>query len=149
MADNTYSTFYRRAASARADRENDIRKLMEFFKEMKSQNPYFYEEVQVDENNVIRNVFWSHTSQRVEYKDFGDVVTFDTTYRTNKYSMPLAMFVGSNHQLQNLVFGQALLHDEKADTFEWLFKAFKNCMSRSEDPRCILTGEYYKTMVVW
>ena len=72
---------------------------MEFFKEMKAQNPYFYEEVQVDENNVIKNVFWSHASQRAEYKDFGDVVTFDTTYRTNMYSMPLAMFVGSNHQL--------------------------------------------------
>ena len=87
---------------------------------------------------MIKNVFWSHASQRAEYKDFGDVVTFDTTYRTNMYSMPLAMFVGSNHQLQNVVFGQALLHDEKADTFEWLFKAFKNCMSGSEDPQSIL-----------
>jgi hypothetical protein len=27
----------------------------------------------------------------------------------NKNRMPLAMFVGSNHQLQNVVFGQALL----------------------------------------
>ena len=36
------------------ERENDIPKLMEFFKEMKAQNPYFYEEVQVDENNVIK-----------------------------------------------------------------------------------------------
>ncbi|KAG2611857.1 hypothetical protein PVAP13_4KG238925 [Panicum virgatum] len=63
----------------------------------------------------------SHASQRAEYKDFGDVVTFDTTYRTNMYSMPLAMF--------------------KPDTFEWLFKAFKNCMSGSEDPQCILTDQ--------
>jgi len=30
---------------------------MEFFKEMKAQNPYFYEEVQVDENNVIKMYF--------------------------------------------------------------------------------------------
>ena len=49
------------------ERENDIPKLMEFFKEMKAQNPYFYEEVQVDENNVIKNVFWSHASQRADY----------------------------------------------------------------------------------
>jgi hypothetical protein len=51
------------------------------------------------------------------------------------------MFVGSNHQLQNVVFGQALLQDEQANTFEWLFGAFKTCMSGSRDPRCILTGE--------
>jgi hypothetical protein len=116
---------------------------------MKAQNEYFCHEVQVDSNNVIKNVFWSHASQRVEYRDFGDVVTFDTTYKTNMYSMPLAMFVGSNHQLQNVVFGQELLQDEQANTFEWLFETFQNCMFGSRDPRCILTGEicYYKNFL--
>ena len=114
---------------------------------MKGQNEYFYYEVQVDEQNVIKNVFWSHASQRAEYRDFGDVVTFDTTYKTNVYSMPLAMFVGSNHQLQNVVFGQALLQDEQANTFEWLFRAFQNCMTGSRDPRCILTGEKSLKMI--
>lgn len=109
---------------------------------MKAHNEYFYYDLQVDSQNVIKNVFWSHASQRAEYRDFRDVVTFDTTYKTNMYSMPLAMFVGSNHQLQNVVFGQALLQDEQANTFEWLFGAFQNCMSGSRDPRCILTGEF-------
>uniref|UniRef100_K3YDN6 Protein FAR1-RELATED SEQUENCE n=1 Tax=Setaria italica TaxID=4555 RepID=K3YDN6_SETIT len=31
--------------------------------------------------------------------------------------------------------------DEQANTFEWLFRAFQNCMSGSRDPRCILTDE--------
>lgn len=26
--------------------------------------------------------------------DYGGVVTFDTTYRTNRYNMPVAMFAG-------------------------------------------------------
>jgi len=94
---------------------------------MKAQNEYFYYEVQVDNENIVKNVFWSHASQRAEYRDFGDVVAFDTTY-------------GSNHHLQNVVFGQALLQDEQADTFEWLFKSFQKCMTGSRDPRCILTG---------
>ncbi|XP_072151368.1 protein FAR1-RELATED SEQUENCE 5-like [Setaria viridis] len=121
----------RKAAIAREERENDIPKLLEFFREMKAHNEYFYYELQVDSENVIKNVFWSHASQRAEYIDFGDVVTFDTTYKTNMYSMPLAMFVGSNHQLQNVVFGQALLQDEQANTFEWLFGAFKNYQDSS------------------
>jgi hypothetical protein len=61
---------------------------------MKAHNEYFYHEVQVDSNNVIKNVFWSHASQRAKYRDLRDVVTFDTTYKTDMYSMPLAMFVG-------------------------------------------------------
>jgi hypothetical protein len=31
--------------------------------------------------------------------DYWDVITFDTTYMTNHYSIPLAMFVGFNNQL--------------------------------------------------
>jgi hypothetical protein len=53
--------------------------------------------------------------------------------------MPLAMFVGFNNQLQNVVFGQALLRDERADTFEWLFKTSRTCMG-GRDPMVILTG---------
>jgi hypothetical protein len=71
--------------------------------------------------------------------DYSSVVTFHTTYRTNQYSMPLAMFVGFNNQLQNVVFGQALLRDERTDTFEWLFKTFRTCMG-GRDPMVILTG---------
>jgi hypothetical protein len=54
--------------------------------------------------------------------------------------MPLAMFVESNHQLQNIIFGQARLNNEQANTFKWLFKVFQNCMRLVKDPKCILTG---------
>jgi outer membrane cobalamin receptor len=53
----------------------------------------------------IQNIFWSHASQRVEYRDFGDVITFDTTHKTNSKRMPLAMFVGANNNLKNVTFG--------------------------------------------
>jgi hypothetical protein len=84
----------RRAAIAREERKNGMPKLLEFFQEMRTQNECFYYEVQLDENNVLHNVFWRHASQHAEYVDFGDVVTFDTTYQTNIYRMPLAIFVG-------------------------------------------------------
>jgi hypothetical protein len=114
-----------RAAIAREERKHDIPKLLEFFKEMRTQNESFYYEIQLDDNNVTQNVFWSHASQRAKYVDFGDVVTFDTTYQTNVYSMLLAMSVRSNHQLQNVIFAQALLNNEQVDAFKWLFKAFQ------------------------
>lgn len=78
-----------------------------------------------------------------EYADFGDVVTFDTTHQTNIYGKPLAMFVGANHHLQNTLFGCALLGDETAETFKWVFRKFRQCMD-GVDPRCILTGMMFK-----
>jgi hypothetical protein len=65
-----------------------------------------------------------------ECQDFGVVIIFDMTHKTNKHMMPLAMFLGSNHQLQNVVFDQSLLRDESSNSFEWLFKTFKTCMGR-------------------
>ena len=70
--------------------------------------------------------------------DFGDVVTFNTTYRTNRYSMLLGMFVGYNNHLQNVVFAQALIRDERTDTFEWVHQQFKSCMD-GKDPITIFT----------
>jgi hypothetical protein len=47
------------------------------------------------------------------------VANFDAIHKTNKHRMPLAMFVGLNHQLQNMVFGQALLRYESFESFAW------------------------------
>jgi hypothetical protein len=88
---------------------------------------------------VLRSIFWCHASQRAEYKDFGDVVTFDTTHKTNSKHMSLAMFVCYSNNLKNVSFVQALLRDETIDTFRWLFETFKSCMG-GQQPFVILTG---------
>ncbi|KAH9681061.1 hypothetical protein KPL71_026797 [Citrus sinensis] len=44
-----------------------------------------------------RNGSFENMRSRAAYKHFGDVVTFDTTYLTNKYDMPFDRFVGVNH----------------------------------------------------
>ncbi|KAL3500054.1 hypothetical protein ACH5RR_039147 [Cinchona calisaya] len=45
-----------------------------------------------------------------DYDIFGDVVSFDTIYRTNKAYRPLASFVGMNNHREMVIFGAALLH---------------------------------------
>ena len=73
--------------------------------------------------NTMQKKNWSRKNNwtiQFFFADFGDVVTFDIMYRTNRYSMPLAMIVGCNNQLQNVVFVQAFIRDERTDTFEWV-----------------------------
>ena len=54
------------------------------------------------------NFFWVDARSRLAYQQYGDV-TFDTTYKTNKYCMPFAPFVGLNNHFQSILFGCALL----------------------------------------
>ncbi|KAJ4749003.1 Protein FAR1-RELATED SEQUENCE 5 [Rhynchospora pubera] len=64
----------------------------------------FFYEVDLDDDGVVRNMFWVDGRGRRSYQEFRDVVTFDTTYNTNKYSMPFAPFIGVNHHRQSILF---------------------------------------------
>ena len=64
------------------------------------------------------NVFQADARSKATIMGFSDVVSFDTTYLTNKYDMQFAPFVGVNHHGQSIVLGCGLLSLE--DTFMWL-----------------------------
>jgi hypothetical protein len=53
----------------------------------------------------------------IDYAYFGDVVSFDATFGTNKESRYFDVFVGFNHFRKTMVFGVVLVYDE---TFESL-----------------------------
>ncbi|KAI8550566.1 hypothetical protein RHMOL_Rhmol06G0117100 [Rhododendron molle] len=74
------------------------------------------------------------------YRYFEDVVTFDTTYRTNKYDMPFSPFTGVNHHMQSIQYACALLQDETETTFEWLFKTWLDAMG-GRPPTSIITDQ--------
>ena len=114
--------------------------MFKFFEDMEAQNENFFYDVQVDEEDRIKNIFWANASCRAAYADFGDCVTFDTTYKTNKLHMPLAVFVGANNHLQSCIFALALIGEEDEDSFKWVFSTFLRCM-RGKQPMVILTGQ--------
>nr|KAJ0203496.1 hypothetical protein LSAT_V11C500292580 [Lactuca sativa] len=62
----------------------------------------------------------------------------DVTYMTNKFKMHFAPFTGVNHHGQSILFGGALLANEKEETFEWLFEHFLKCMF----------GKYPKAIII-
>ncbi|XP_028068965.1 protein FAR-RED IMPAIRED RESPONSE 1-like [Camellia sinensis] len=68
-----------------------------YFHRMQQENSNFYSAIDFDVDGRIRNLFWVDARSRAAYKAFGDVVSFDTTYLTNKYDMSFAPFVGVNH----------------------------------------------------
>ncbi|WCJ38214.1 FAR1-related sequence 5 [Euphorbia peplus] len=134
---------YKNYLSSKRTREmklGDTCGVLEYLQNMQSQDPSFTYAIQVDADGLITNIFWADAKMKVDYDYFGDVVCFDTTYRKNKEGRPFAMFVGVNNHKQTLIFGAALLYDETAETFKWLFDTFVNAMS-GKKPKSILTDQ--------
>lgn len=106
----------------------DAQGLLDYFKKMQADNPAFFYAIQVDNNSCMTNAVWADARARTAYSYFGDAVTFDTTYKKNKYMMPFVTFSGVNHHLQPVIFGCALLIDETEFSFVWLFETWLSAM---------------------
>jgi hypothetical protein len=52
----------------------------------------------------IANFFWADGKYIMDYKCFGDVVSFDTTFQKDKFEMPFAPILGTNHHKQTIFF---------------------------------------------
>ena len=121
-------------------KEGDGRALLNYFARMTECNKDFFYEIDLDEDFHVHNVFWADARSRSAYEYFGDVVTFDTTYLTNKYDMSFAPFVGVNHHGQSILLGCGLLSAEDTRSFTWLFETWLRCMS-SRAPMGIVTDQ--------
>ncbi|XP_027936220.1 protein FAR1-RELATED SEQUENCE 5-like [Vigna unguiculata] len=107
---------------------------------MRELNSNFFYEIDLDSEDHIRNIFWTDARSHSACHDFGDVMSFDTTYLTNKYDMPFAPFVGINHHGQSILLGCGLLSKEDTSTFVWLFNVWLKCMS-NKAPNGIVTDQ--------
>jgi len=76
----------------------------------------------------------------MDYACFGDAVSFDTTFLTNKFEMPFAPILGTNHHKQTIIFGAALIFNETIESFVWLFETFLTAMS-GKHPSTIFTDQ--------
>ena len=118
----------------------DAQYLLNYFQKMQCENHGFYYAIQLDDKNHLTNVFWADSRSRAAYNHFGDAVTFDTTYRTNHYQVPIAPFTGINHHGQTVLFGCALLLDESESSFIWLFRTWLSAMN-GQPPVSITTDQ--------
>ena len=114
--------------------------MLMYFQDKIDENPSFQYALQLDEEEQIANIFWVDAKMLIDYAYFGDVVSFDTTFGTNKESRPFGVFVGFNHFRETVVFGAVLLYDETFESFKWLFQTFLKAHS-GKQPKTIYTDQ--------
>ncbi|KAK3136366.1 hypothetical protein QOZ80_5BG0432850 [Eleusine coracana subsp. coracana] len=106
----------------------DAQGLLDYLKKMQASDPGFFHAIQVDQSGCVVSVFWAGARTKAAYRHFGDAVTFDTTYKKNRYMLPFVTFSGINHHLQPVIFGCALLMEETEFSFVWLFQTWLTAM---------------------
>ncbi|XP_063938020.1 protein FAR-RED IMPAIRED RESPONSE 1-like [Daucus carota subsp. sativus] len=118
----------------------DCDKLLSKFKleRIKSKNRFYYE-YKVDTEGHLTGLFWTDVVGQANYDVFGDIVSFDPTFRTNKYHMVFVPFTGVNNHWKNVTFAATLLAKEDYKNFKWLVTTFQKAMGRA--PKTVITDQ--------
>ncbi|KAL6285645.1 hypothetical protein ACE6H2_010035 [Prunus campanulata] len=137
FVDKNYRNYLRTKRKIKMEK-GDAGAILQYFQHMHEDDSSYFYSMQLDEDDMITNIFWADARSVRDYDVFGNVICFDTTYQINEYGRPFAQFVGVNHHKQIIVFAAALLYDDTIDSFKWLFETFLAVMSMKQ-PKTILT----------
>ncbi|XP_047048722.1 protein FAR-RED IMPAIRED RESPONSE 1-like [Lolium rigidum] len=121
-------------------RDADAQTIIDAMESKQKINPTFFFRYELDDENKLTHIFWADGTSRKNYALFGNVLSFDSTYRTNRYDLVFAPFTGINHHKDCVTFGGSFLCHEKIGSYRWLFKAFLEAMG-GVAPTLIITDE--------
>ncbi|XP_073526480.1 uncharacterized protein [Phyllobates terribilis] len=96
-------------------------------------------EYHVNDANELTRLFWADPVARKSFSFFGDVVSADATYRSNRYDMVFIPLTGVDNYKCSITFAFGLLLNEDIESYVWLFECFKNAMGH--EPVIIMTDQ--------
>ncbi|CAI9275722.1 unnamed protein product [Lactuca saligna] len=95
--------------------------------------------VQRCDKKRLNALFWADDTSKQNFELFGDVVSFDATYRTNKYCMVFVPFTGIDNHKRCVTFGAGLLCREDTNSYIWLLRSFLKCFGKA--PIMVVTDQ--------
>ncbi|KAK1351233.1 hypothetical protein POM88_054550 [Heracleum sosnowskyi] len=119
--------------------ERDAQMIVEKFNAKKESCKSFYFAYDLDKEGHLTKLFWVDSVARRNYELYGDAVSFDATFDTNKYNMVFCPFTGIDKHEKCVTFGFALLSKEDIPHFKWAFDQFLKAIGRN--PVCIITDQ--------
>ncbi|XP_071741266.1 protein FAR1-RELATED SEQUENCE 5-like [Rutidosis leptorrhynchoides] len=117
----------------------DAQIMIDMLKNRKESCPNFSFEYFTDENNILGGFFWADDHAKRNYSAFGDVVSFDATFRSNKYKMKFVPFTGIDNHKKCVTFGVGMLSKENVYSYTWLLNCFKKAFPK--EPTIVMTDQ--------
>ncbi|GJW96290.1 FAR1-related sequence 5-like protein [Tanacetum coccineum] len=91
------------------------------------------------ENSELVAMFWADEVDKCNYKEFGDIISFDATFRTNKYDMVFVPFIGIDNHRKCVTVGSGFLLREDTEAYTWLLRSFMT--AHEKQPTMIVTDQ--------
>ncbi|KAJ9542468.1 hypothetical protein OSB04_028974 [Centaurea solstitialis] len=91
------------------------------------------------DGGLLKYAFWADDTAKHNFQEFGDIVSFDATYRTNKYCMVYVPFTGIDNHKNCVTLGAGILDSEDGNAFKWLLEAFLK--SFGKQPKLVVTDQ--------
>ncbi|XP_057808743.1 protein FAR1-RELATED SEQUENCE 5-like [Salvia miltiorrhiza] len=97
---------------------------------------FFHE---VDDEKKLCRIIWADDVSVKNYKLFGEAVSFDATYNTNRYKFILTPFTGKDNHGRCISFAVALINHEDSESYAWVLEKFELIMGNA--PRILITDQ--------
>ncbi|KAJ9560277.1 hypothetical protein OSB04_005437 [Centaurea solstitialis] len=91
------------------------------------------------DGGLLKYAFWADDTAKHNFQEFGDIISFDATYRTNKYCMVYVPFTGIDNHKNCVTLGAGILDSEDGKAFKWLLEAFLK--SFGKQPKLVVTDQ--------
>ncbi|KAI3720290.1 hypothetical protein L6452_21205 [Arctium lappa] len=131
-----YKNFRRDAASFVGNK--DAKMLLNKLANRRNIVPEYFFEYKCN-GRELNALFWADEFTRLNYKEFGDVISFDGTFRTNLHCMIFVPFIAVDNHKSYVVVGSALINGETIDNFNWVLRAFLSC--HGKQPVFVITDQ--------
>nr|GEV87609.1 hypothetical protein [Tanacetum cinerariifolium] len=118
--------------------ESDAQMLINKMENRKMYVPNFTFQHRV-ENSELVAMFWADEVAKCNYKEFGDIVSFDATFNSNKYNMKFVPFIGIDNYGKCVTLGSRMLLHEDTKSYTWLLNAYMTAFSH--EPTMIVTDQ--------
>jgi len=115
---------------------NNMQHLLKFLVD----NGYVYHCRKYRDSDDVGDVFWAHPNSIKVFNTFSTVLVLDSTYKTNKYRLPLLEFVGNTSTTKTFPIDFAYMMSERQDYVNWALERCRE-MLHSKDlyPKVVVT----------
>ncbi|CAG8480474.1 28011_t:CDS:2 [Racocetra persica] len=93
------------------------------------------------DGSFIQAIFWAYRSAVFEFAIAKDVLIIDTTYKTNRFSMPMIVVCSINRFRSTYPLAFALVYSEMKEFYSWVLQQLCKTLT-------ILTGDSNVTMII-
>lgn len=124
---STITQLYKQRRMFRTSRRGSRTEIQELMRLIDSEH-YVCWSRRIENSDVIGDIMWAHPESINLLRIFPRILIMDSTYKTNKYKLPLLEIVGVTSTELTFSVCFAYLSNERYDNFRWVLQTLRDMM---------------------